>query len=307
MADDQLVAAEYGCRLCPIAPGLDGSRELIQLSDGLSVLIGKVDYEDTFEVAFDAEAAVKLHFRLSGAGTIAVGDREERIGEHSGAMLVTTDGDRKLERYDAGARERSVTVIASRSWLRDELADDLPQAMADALTQPPFYHPFPLNADMTATVTGLMDCSLTGNMRVMYARGCAYELIALTVAAMRSSSTGDNDIPARDARLIQEARDILNEHLVPDHTIQGLARQVGLNEAKLMSGFKHLYGQTIFDYCQSRRMEHARHLLEDTELSITEISFEVGYEYPSNFTTAFKRHFGVTPKVARTGYRLNDA
>ena len=74
-----------------------------------------------------------------------------------------------------------------------------------------------------------------------------------------------------------------------------------------MAGFKRLYGQTIFDYCQSRRMEHARHLLEHTELSITEISFDVGYEYPSNFTTAFKRHFGVTPKVARTGYRMNRA
>jgi len=63
--------------------------------------------------------------------------------------------------------------------------------------------------------------------------------------------------------------------------------------------FKQQIGETIFNYLQRLKMEHAKHLLEKTEESITEIAFEVGYEYSSNFTTAFRRHFGVTPKTAR--------
>jgi AraC-like DNA-binding protein len=50
-------------------------------------------------------------------------------------------------------------------------------------------------------------------------------------------------------------------------------------------------------------MEMAKGLLEKTDRSITEIAFDVGYEYSSNFTTAFKRHFGITPSTAREALR----
>ncbi len=82
-----------------------------------------------------------------------------------------------------------------------------------------------------------------------------------------------------------------------------LARQVGVNEAKLMHAFKQVFGQTIFDYTQGLRMDEAKRLLETTEKSITEIAFDVGYEYSSNFTTAFKRRFFITPSVARDAFR----
>jgi AraC-like DNA-binding protein len=48
-------------------------------------------------------------------------------------------------------------------------------------------------------------------------------------------------------------------------------------------------------------MARARTLLLETELSITQIALEVGYEYAGNFTTAFKRYFGVPPNVMRKG------
>ena len=86
-------------------------------------------------------------------------------------------------------------------------------------------------------------------------------------------------------------------------TIGELARHIGLNEAKLMHDFKQLFGQTIFDFTQNLRMDEAKRLLETTERSITEVAFDVGYEYSSNFTTAFKRRFGITPSIARDAFR----
>ena len=70
-----------------------------------------------------------------------------------------------------------------------------------------------------------------------------------------------------------------------------------------MHSFKQLFGQTIFDYTQNLRMDKAKELLEKTERSITEIAFDVGYEYSSNFTTAFKRRFSITPSVAREAFK----
>jgi len=100
-----------------------------------------------------------------------------------------------------------------------------------------------------------------------------------------------------------KARNILERDYAAPPTINQLARLIGLNEAKLMQDFKQLYGQTIFDFTQNIRMDEAKRLLETTSKSITEIAFDVGYEYSSNFTTAFKRRFGVPPSVAREAYK----
>jgi AraC-like DNA-binding protein len=56
---------------------------------------------------------------------------------------------------------------------------------------------------------------------------------------------------------------------------------------------------TIFEYVRSRRMEEAQRMLRAGKLSVTEIAFEVGYEYSCNFSVAYKRHYGVTPKEER--------
>lgn len=49
------------------------------------------------------------------------------------------------------------------------------------------------------------------------------------------------------------------------------------------------------------RLSKARSLLEQTELELTEIAFAVGYNSQSNFSTAFRKYFGQTPKAARYG------
>ncbi len=82
-----------------------------------------------------------------------------------------------------------------------------------------------------------------------------------------------------------------------------LARNAGTNESKLSQAFRAVYGMTVFEYVRNRRMEEARRLLRRCNMSVTEIAFEVGYEHSCNFSVAYKRHFGVTPKSERSTLR----
>ncbi|MDE0284944.1 MAG: helix-turn-helix transcriptional regulator, partial [Gammaproteobacteria bacterium] len=59
---------------------------------------------------------------------------------------------------------------------------------------------------------------------------------------------------------------------------------------------------TVHNYLHRARMEKACDLLANSELTITQIAMSLGYEYSSNFTTAFRKHFGVTPRQVRTGH-----
>lgn len=98
-----------------------------------------------------------------------------------------------------------------------------------------------------------------------------------------------------DREKISKAREILLQHIGEPITIKELSRKVAINECYLKKGFKELYGTTIFDFYQSQRMEHARYLLYEKGLTVTEVSMMLGYSSISHFSTAFKKQTGLKP------------
>ncbi len=98
-----------------------------------------------------------------------------------------------------------------------------------------------------------------------------------------------------DREKIIKAREILLLHIGEPITIKALSRKVAINECYLKKGFKEIFGTTIFDFYQGQRMEHAKYLLYDKGLSVTEVSMLLGYSSISHFSSAFKKHTGIKP------------
>lgn len=98
-----------------------------------------------------------------------------------------------------------------------------------------------------------------------------------------------------DREKIIRAREILLNQIGEPLTIKALSRKVAINECYLKKGFKEMFGTTIFDFYQGQRMEHARYLLYEKGLSVTEVSVMLGYSSISHFSTAFKKHTGLKP------------
>lgn len=99
----------------------------------------------------------------------------------------------------------------------------------------------------------------------------------------------------RGRQTIVKARELLLQHIGDPITIKELARKVATNECYLKKGFKEMFGTTIFDFYQSQRMEHAKYLLYEKGLSVTDVSALLGYSSISHFSTAFKKHTGIKP------------
>lgn len=94
---------------------------------------------------------------------------------------------------------------------------------------------------------------------------------------------------------IFQAREILLERIGEPITIKELSRKVAINECYLKKGFKEVFGTTIFDFYQQQRMEHAKYLLYEKGLSVTDVSSLLGYSSISHFSAAFKKHTGLKP------------
>lgn len=78
-------------------------------------------------------------------------------------------------------------------------------------------------------------------------------------------------------------------------TIYELSRELQISEQKLKAGFKEIYQQTLWDYANHVRMNAAVNLLLETELSISQIAKNIGYQSQVAFINMFKKWCGLTP------------
>lgn len=97
---------------------------------------------------------------------------------------------------------------------------------------------------------------------------------------------------------------MMDEHLDKPLTLDYLASTVGINKNKLKDGMIYLYNATPTELLLELRMTKALTLLE-TGLRVSQVAWKVGYKYPNNFTVAFTRYHGKSPK-ALFGKRLSQ-
>jgi AraC family transcriptional regulator len=146
----------------------------------------------------------------------------------------------------------------------------------------------------------LLNHSYSDSLENIYINAQTQMLLLYSLECM----IGDKDIESfqckflsndADREKIIRSREILLQHIGEPITIRELSRKVAINECYLKKGFKELFGTTIFDFYQSQRMEHARYLLYEKGLSVTDVSMMLGYSSISHFSTAFKKHTGLKP------------
>ena len=112
------------------------------------------------------------------------------------------------------------------------------------------------------------------------------------------------EIPLNVAQLpVEKAAQILLHQYQQDISIQDLASQVGLSRSTLFRQFKKLYHKSPQQFLLETRLLKARTLLTDTDLSIKEITLEVGYQDQLVFSKAFKNFFSVSPKFYRQSWK----
>jgi len=80
-------------------------------------------------------------------------------------------------------------------------------------------------------------------------------------------------------------------------TVEHICKEIGISRVQLYRKVKALIGYNVNDYILTIRMQKAKYLLLNENLSISEISYKVGFSSQAYFATVFKSKFGVTPKA----------
>lgn len=104
------------------------------------------------------------------------------------------------------------------------------------------------------------------------------------------------------SKQIQICQDYIQMHLSEKITVASLAQYVGYSETYISKKFKQETGKTILDYISECRIESAKQMLVSCELSIQEISEQVGFGTQSYFGAQFKKMTGMSAGEYRSKY-----
>ncbi|MDB5198951.1 MAG: transcriptional regulator, AraC family [Chitinophagaceae bacterium] len=162
-----------------------------------------------------------------------------------------------------------------------------------------FAKAMPLCGKTKMVLEALLNHSYSDSLENIYINAQTQMLLLYSmecmIGAKEDSFTSKFLANEADREKIAKAREILLMHISEPLTIKALSRKVAINECYLKKGFKEMYGTTIFDFFQSQRMEHAKYLLYEKRVSVTDVSSLLGYSSISHFSTAFKKHTGLKP------------
>jgi AraC-like DNA-binding protein len=301
-----------GTRISLVPEEGEGYYDLTRIGEDVFVAALNFTYKDPRVELVPGDGLMQFYFKLSGDLTFGV-SRTEPLRLNRPSLLVY----HQPAGYDAkewtapSAHERCVAITLRSSYLVNEFLNPIDHAppQLSALTQEKStqfqYVQLPLSAQMFELATKLVDNPYSGVLRLVYTEGLTLELLCAAVDGFKELSRAPSEeYSDRDLRCLQAARAYIMKQLSPAPTISKVARVAGMNETSLKHGFKSVYGETIFDFSLRCRMQHALSMLRERRMPIARIAESVGYAHQTSFATAFRRHFGVSPREMRPLRRI---
>lgn len=104
------------------------------------------------------------------------------------------------------------------------------------------------------------------------------------------------EVTSPDQQLIKEMITVIEDNLSnQEFTIDDLAKKVGLSRAVFYRKLPKITGCTPNDFLRLMRLKRAAQLLKNSDLSVKEVSYQVGFNSPKYFSQKFKEEFGTSP------------
>lgn len=98
---------------------------------------------------------------------------------------------------------------------------------------------------------------------------------------------------------LQRVREIIDAQYSQPLNLNELSQAANLSRYHFLRAFRGVFHMTPHEYLTRKRIERAKELLAESDLLVTEICFEVGFESLGSFSTLFHRIVGWSPSIYR--------
>ncbi len=254
-------------------------------------------------------AGLRLVVVLEGAVDVSYGPMRMALshagGGASAALVAVAEPERFTRRARRGVYSRRVSLTLEPGWLA--------QAGGDASAAPELEHFLQRHL---ATQRGQLSPraaaiaeqivrppSLAPLLQHMYLESRVLELVGEALGTLCRSTpparTPSKALRPREHQRLRELHAFLSSGQADEMSLDDIARHAGVNANTLQSQFRAVYGTTVFEHLRECRLQRARKALEQDGVTVGQAALMAGYGSAANFATAYRRRFGLPPKLAR--------
>jgi AraC-like DNA-binding protein len=147
------------------------------------------------------------------------------------------------------------------------------------------------------SVHSILRCKYEKELRRYFFESRVRDLLFNFLVQLSDHDPAEKQATEKELQSVYQAEQIISQDISAHFRIPDLARKVLLNEVRLTSLFKKIFGSGLYEYLVSKRMKKAKELLE-AGASVKEVAGQTGYR-PTDFTAAFINYFGFTPGSIR--------
>jgi AraC family transcriptional regulator, transcriptional activator of the genes for pyochelin and ferripyochelin receptors len=286
-------------QILPIDLG-QGSSKLFQLTEGLSCIETHIAPRRDLTIVSritDQQPRLVLTLGLQGTSRFGTSQGEEAIFKAGYSTITTFTGSQGCRCYKKASPVSQLRFTLSKSWLEEQFGEGNVDHLFKQTSMLLLSHR-PLSKLSFIAAQGIMTNTLSHKTQPMFKQGQALSILACELNHLFAAENQTSRLTERDRKIATLARDILSAEFNSPPTISQLCKRLGTNPCKLKQLFHACYGTTPYHMLLDIRMSKAYQLLNAQHSSVSLVAEAVGYNHISNFSAAFLKYYGFTPKQA---------
>ena len=279
-----------------------GSHEEIKIEDDFYLIRFQNDTNDTqlFQRPVHTDL-IQFHYGLKGKAKFVFNQGNYALDLVEEKSLLLYNPQKELPVHlEIGPNSWMISVLISIKKLHtlfSNEAEHIPFLSAEN-KEKKYYTEDDITPSMAIVLNQLFHYNLNSSIKNLYYKGKGYELLSLYFN--RSEDPNIDHCPflidEENVAKIKKAKEIVINNMAEPPGLQELADTIGLTLKKLKTGFKQVYGDSVYSFLFDYKLEYARKLLDSGTYNVNEVGVLIGYSTSSHFISAFKKKFGTTPK-----------
>lgn len=286
-----------------------GTIKFIPFDWGLSLLHYDIKFYEDVELEIKATEFNPIRFIYNLEDTFkhrfGTDNRVKTIEQFQSVIFTNKKHGSNCLIFSKGSKiEMNVIQIVRKKFLKkrttniSSLNDKLYEVFVDTDYEHRFFHHGTLNLKMADYVNAIKKVKSKGMVRFLKIEAKVYDILTLHIQEHNLMSQGvplPTSLIKRELKIVRQLSERISKNPSHQYSLDQLALESGLSQAKLQDGFKFLFNRTVTEYIRHVRLETSRELIKTTDLNISQIVYTIGFTSRSYFSKIFKEKYGITP------------
>lgn len=162
------------------------------------------------------------------------------------------------------------------------------------------------NEEMAHTINKLIHVSMSNDITKDVRADLTLQELIIHIIQSQTLTSATNDLNLKVGGSMGEVIRYIGNHLSHQVTLKELTEIACMSPASFYRSFKREFGVNPVEYITSERIKMAKNMLKNSDMQVSQVCFEAGFEDPNYFIRVFKKVEGLTPVQYRKCFHQGE-